>query len=62
MDKKARIEFIVCHTAKNVIYNATNFVEKNKDELSLILTQSILSSKRDQIVKIFKGVTGDSCG
>lgn len=38
MDKKSRIEFSVCHTAKEVIYNTTNFVEKNKDELSMFLT------------------------
>lgn len=48
---------MVRHTARDVEYVVTNFVEKNKDELSLFL-QSSFETANPEIVGIFKEISG----
>lgn len=53
--KLTKDSFILVHTAKNVEYNINGFRNKNKDELTKIVTEAIYSSTFPEIVKIFKG-------
>lgn len=47
------LSFIVKHTARDVEYLTDNFVEKNKDELSLFLQNAVETSNKE-IISIFK--------
>ena len=47
-----KLSFIIKHTARDVEYLTDNFVEKNKDELSLFLHKAVETSNKE-IVEIF---------
>lgn len=50
------LSFIIKHTARDVEYLTDNFVEKNKDELSLFLQKAVETSHKE-IVAIFNNET-----
>ena len=51
------LSFIVIHTARDVEYLTDNFVEKNKDELSVFLEKA-LNTSLPQVVGIFNETSG----
>lgn len=56
--KLSSTTFIIIHTAKNVEYTITGFRAKNKDEMSKLMLDTVISSSMPDFVKIFKGLTG----
>lgn len=46
--------FIVCHYAGEVVYEIDGFVEKNKDAVSNLITESMANSKLSIIQSIYK--------
>ena len=49
-------QFIVVHYAGKVAYNIDGFVEKNKDAVSNLLTESLAASKQSIISGIYKPI------
>jgi myosin heavy subunit len=54
MPKLSKENFIIIHTAKNVEYNIKNFREKNKDEVSEIVKETLNSSEFPEFISIIK--------
>lgn len=54
------LSFIIKHTARDVEYLTDNFVEKNKDELSLFLQKAIETSNKEIVAIFNKGLNSEN--
>ena len=52
-DKLGSRDFIICHYAGNVQYEIENFVEKNKDSTSQLITETLSQSQNQVIAGIY---------
>ena len=55
--KFSSLNFTVEHTAKNVIYNSKNFIEKNKDEIKESVIDCLIESQDEIIRMIYTNTT-----
>lgn len=46
--------FIVLHTAKDVEYNVTGFIDKNRDEISSLIEQNSCKANNKLVAKVFE--------
>ena len=51
-------KFVILHTAEPVVYLVDNFIAKNNDSLPKLMTEIMVTSKRDIVSAIFRKDTG----
>ena len=56
--KKNTTKFTICHSAKDVIYDAKNFIERNADAMSPSLNKLLLENTDKQVSQIYSMKTG----
>jgi len=56
--KKNTIKFTICHSAKDVVYDSKNFIERNADMMSPSLNKLLLEGTDSLIGKIYSMKTG----
>jgi myosin heavy subunit len=55
---RASNKFTIFHSAKNVVYDATNFIERNADSMSSSLSELIMTKSVPMVGKIYSMKTG----
>lgn len=51
-------KFTICHSAKNVIYDATNFIDRNADSMSATLNKFLIDNCDPIVSMIYQIKTG----
>lgn len=51
-------KFLISHSAKDVIYDSKNFIERNSDSMSESLNKLLLEKSDDTVKKIYSQKAG----